>query len=363
MTKLLMKIITIVMIGLLYTSPVWAQDKSDKPKGRPPSNVFVSKASTGLMAPTAEFIGTVFYPEVSEVASELTGIVEEYRFDEGQRVKKGQILVKLRSDLLEKRLQATVGTYEQALSSLEKERRDLKRVQRLYKGNSVSEQLYDEEKFGVQGLERRAASLMAQVEHLQLEIKKKTIRAPFSGVIIKRHVDRGEWLAEGATIAILAKDDVIDIVTEVPESVVKHVRKDMPVSIKTNGYEFTGNVFAVVPRGDISTRTFPVKIRTQNQLSLIQGMAPKVSLPTGPEEKTVLVPRDAVIPKFGQTVLFAVVDTKAKMIPVQVTGYNGMKTGVKSNALKSGMVVVIKGNERLRDGQAVAVMKRKRTSS
>jgi RND family efflux transporter MFP subunit len=313
-----------------------------------------------MMTPTAEFIGTVFYPEVSEVASELDGIVEKYRFDEGQRVKKGQVLVILRSDLIKKRLEATLGTYEQVLSGLEKERRDLRRVRKLYKGDSVSEQLYDEEKFGVQGLEKQAASLKAQVEHLQLEIDKKTIRAPFSGVIIKRHVDRGEWLSEGATIAILAKDDIIDIVAEVPESVVKHVRKNMPVNVKTNGFEFTGNVFTIVPRGDISTRTFPIKIRVENKLSLIEGMAARVSLPTGPQEKTVVVPRDAVIPKFGQTVLFTVVDTRAKMIPVQVTGYNGMKTGIRSNVLKPGMVVVVKGNERLRDGQPVAVIKGKK---
>jgi RND family efflux transporter MFP subunit len=176
-------------------------------------------------------------------------------------------------------------------------------------------------------------------------------------------VDRGEWLGAGATVTVLAKDDVIDIVAEVPEHVIKHVRKGMPVDIKTNGYEFNGNVFAIVPRGDISTRTFPVKVRTDNRLSLIEGMAATVSLPTGPREKSVVVPRDAVIPKFGRTVLFTVENSTAKMIPVKITGYNGMKTGIQSDRLKPGMTIVVKGNERLRDGQKVAATKEKRASS
>jgi RND family efflux transporter MFP subunit len=357
--KQMFKLSTILVVVLLGTYPVWAKQP---PKNRPPANVVVSKTSDGMITPTAEFIGTVFYQEVSDVASELNGIVEAFDFEEGQRVKKGQILVILRSDLLGKRLQATKASYEQVLSDLEKKRLDLKRVQRLLKENSIAEQRYDDERFSVKGLEKRAASLRAQVEHLQLEIKKKTIRSPFEGIIVKRHVDRGEWLAEGDTVAILAKDNIIDIVAEVPEKIVKHVKSGMPVTITSNGHQLTGSVFTIVPRGDISTRTFPVKIRTQNRLALIEGMAAKVSLPTGQQEKTLLVPRDAVIPKFGKTVLFAVVDSRAKMIPVRVTGYNGMETGVLSQALKPGMEVVVKGNERLRDGQAVTVVPRKKAS-
>jgi RND family efflux transporter MFP subunit len=351
--KLILKLSTILMVVLLGIYPVCAKDQ---PKKGPPANVRVSETRDGMIKPTAEFIGTVFYQEVSEVASELSGIVDSFNFEEGQRVKKGQILVVLRSDLLGKRLQATNASYEQVLSELEKKRLDLKRVQRLLKENSIAEQRYDDERFSVKGLEKRAASLRAQVERLQLEIEKKTIRAPFDGIIVKRHVDRGEWLAEGATVAILAKDNVIDIVTEVPEKIIKHVKSGMAINIKVNGFQLTGRVFTIVPRGDISTRTFPVKIRTKNRFALIEGMAAKVSLPTGPQEKTLLVPRDAVIPMFGKTVLFAIVDSRAKMIPVKITGYNGTKTGVLSQALKSGMVVVVKGNERLRDGQAVTVV-------
>ena len=126
--------------------------------------------------------------------------------------------------------------------------------------------------------------------------------------------------------------------------------------LKAGGKEIKGKVFVIVPRGDISTRTFPVKIRVKNDLSLIEGMEASVKLPTGEKRKALLVPRDAVITIFGKTVLFAVIDSKAVMIPVKVVGYEEMTAGVDADRLREGMKVVVKGNERLRDGQEVNVM-------
>ena len=74
------------------------------------------------------------------------------------------------------------------------------------------------------GTEKHAASLNAQVEQLAIELEKKIIRSPFDGVVIKRHVDRGEWIAEGETIAVIGKDDIIDIVAELPEQVIPYVK-------------------------------------------------------------------------------------------------------------------------------------------
>ena len=93
----------VVSIALVLNSPrvpLWGQEK---PKGPPPANVAVSVIKSGKVAPQTEFIGTVFYEEVSDVASELSGLVEVVRFEEGQRLKKGQVLIQLGSDLLKKK--------------------------------------------------------------------------------------------------------------------------------------------------------------------------------------------------------------------------------------------------------------------
>ena len=346
----------LILLGLClfmtYSPPLLSAQQ--KPKGPPPANVSVTEVKTGMVAPQSEFIATIFYQEISETASEISGLASDVRIEEGLRVKKGQILVTLGSDILRKTLQAAKLNYEQVLSELEIARIDLSRRKKLYEKKSISEQTYDENRYRVIGSEKRAASLNAEVEKLAIELEKKIIRAPFDGVVIKRYVDRGEWISEGETVAVIGKDDVIDIVAELPEQIIQYVKIGMQVSASANGNEFSGTVIAIVPQGDVSTRTFPVKIRTPNQFSLIEGMSARVTLPKGEIKKTLIVPRDAIISKFGQTVVFLAQDAKATMLPVQVIGFEDLDAGVASPGLKEGMLVVVEGNERLRNGQAVS---------
>lgn len=342
--------ITVVLLALL--SPVHAQQR--KRVTMPAAKVVVSEVKTGMVAPQSEFIGTVFFVEVSDVASEVNGKVERVSFEEGRRIKKGSILVSLSSDLLGKELRAKRSSYEQVLIEREKAIKDLKRVEDLIRRGSVSEQLYDEHSFRVKGLEKRAASLKADVERIEVELTKKRIRAPFDGVVIERAVDRGEWLSPGSKVATIAKDDVVDVVVDVPEDTLRHVTEGMPLTVRASGRAMKGKVFAMIPRGDVATRTFPLKIRIDNSASLKEGMEARVALPTAQKRKALMVPRDAAITLFGRTVVFAVLDSKAKMIPVKVLGYEGGMAGVNASGLREGMKVVVKGNERLRDGQPVS---------
>ncbi len=109
-----------------------------------------------------------------------------------------------------------------------------------------------------------------------------------------------------------------------------------------------------MPKGDIATRTFSIKIRLKNKGGLIEGMAARVMLPASAEVSGLLVPRDAVINKFGREVVFVVADGQAKMVPVEVTGYSGMQLSVKGDGLEAGQKVITKGQERIfKDGTPV----------
>ena len=132
----------------------------------------------------------------------------------------------------------------------------------------------------------------------------------------------------------------------------------MDVKVKALGKETTGKISAVVPRADIATRTLPIKVRISNTSSLVEGMEARVSLPSMDPRKGLVASRDAVINVFGTSVLFVVVDSKAKMIPVKVIGYQGSIVGIEGEGLSGGMKVVVKGNERLRDDQRVTITPR-----
>jgi RND family efflux transporter MFP subunit len=344
-----------VIIFILSTSFILYAEEEKKPEGMPPAPVVVAEVQTGKFAPQAEFVGTVYYKELSDVAAELGGIVDEVRYEEGVRIKKGDVLVKLNSDLLEKTIQATKASYEEALSDLKSSEINLNRMDKLIKEELISQQSYDDQSYRVKSRQKRAASLQAELDRKETELKKMTIRVPYDAVVIKKHAERGEWLSPGSTVTTLARDDIIIIVVQVPETIFSFLKDGMIVDFAAGGKTHQGKIYALIPRGDISTRTFPVKIAAHNSAALTEGMEARVTLPAGEKTNAFSVPRDAVINVYGNNVVYTVSDGVVKMNPVQVIAYQGMTAGVQAEGMKAEMKVVVKGNERLRDGQTVMV--------
>jgi membrane fusion protein (multidrug efflux system) len=324
----------------------------------PPAPVVVGEVSKGMIAPEAEFIGTVFYNEVSEVAAEVSGRVDKVYFQEGQKVKKGEELVSLDTELLEKTLKSTEASYEQVLVELEKAKTDLRRAEKLYKQGAGSEQVYDDARFALQILEKRSISLKADMERIEAELKKAHIYSPFNGLVIEKKTEVGEWLAPGDAIATVAMTDALDIIVNVPQRILPFIEPEAQISTTVEGKTIMGKIVTVIPRGNVATRTFPVKVRIASSPGLIEGMEARVSLPTGEKEECLTVPRDALTTQFGQTVVFSVQNSAAKMYPVKVCAYLGMRAGIEASGLQEGMKVVIKGNERLQAGQPVEIIEK-----
>ena len=159
---------TSIFLILICTLPNLSTGENKQKKIVPPANVVISKVTTGSIAPEQEYVGTVYYIEVSNLSTEVSGMVEAITFEEGQRTEKGAPLVKLNSDLLEKKLQARVASYEQILSDLERARNDYKRIEDLYSKKIVAEKDYDDQRFQVEGLEKNADALKAEVENNEI---------------------------------------------------------------------------------------------------------------------------------------------------------------------------------------------------
>ncbi|QJB55148.1 efflux RND transporter periplasmic adaptor subunit [Pseudodesulfovibrio sp. zrk46] len=337
-------------LAMLVAAPAMAQ----KPGERPPSPVVVSKVTTGDMAPQSEFIGTVYFSEISNVASEVTGKVVDIKVKDGQRVKKGDVMVVLSSDMLQKSIKNARALALQAKSDFENAKLEHNRVSTLFKGKAVAEGEFDSKRLTADALQYQYQARLATLEQLRDELAKKTIRAPYDGLVIDMKANRGEWMSVGSVVVVTARDDEFEVVVNAPKEAFGVVKPGLKVGISLAGDEIPGEVFAVVPKGDVATRTFPVKIRVENNGGLAEGMEARVLLPRGLGGSTMLVPRDAVISMRGDQVVWAVIDGKAVPMPVYVVGYRGLTAGVKSPKLKEGMDVVVKGNERLRPGQAVA---------
>ena len=324
------------------------------PQGMPPAKVVIAEITEGFIAPESRFVGTVYYNEVSEVASEIGGKVDNVYFDVGQKVKNGEKLVSLNVDLLEKKLKSSEALVEQALAEIEKAQADFNRMDKLFKDKTVSEQEYDNARYNVKVLEKRANSLKADMDQVREELVRKDIKSPFDGVVVEKKIEVGEWLGEGKPVGTIARSDVIDIIVDVPEKILPFIKSDMKVRADVGNKFINGRIFAIIPKGDTETRTFPIKVRVEDKSAgLVEGMEAKVILPTAEKQNCLTVPRDAVISKFGMNVIFTSDNSIAKMHPVQVVGYDGMIAGIQAMDLKKGVKVIVRGNERIQEGQSV----------
>jgi HlyD family secretion protein len=206
------------------------------------------------------------------------------------------------------------------------------------------------------------------------QIEKHTIRAPFDGYIVAEHTENGQWLARGAQVATVAELDEIDVEIQVLENYIPHVRVGDEVRLEITSLPseiLIGRVAEIVPQADLRTRNFPVRVRLNNKLvdgvpRIKAGMFARATLSVGQIAGALLVPKDAIV-LGGPTPMVFVVDlaaqgggqnraAKARPVPVQLgaawEGYLQVK-----GELKSGESVVVQGNERLRPGQDVVVVR------
>ena len=330
---------------------------AQKKPALPPALVETEPVREVVVKPNALYTGTVHFKDISEIASEVEGKVEKVLFDEGFRVKKGEPLVILNSDLLLKEIASAKSRWEAARVDLEKARKDFARIDRLYKKDGASEQLHDEFFYKTRSLEKKIAGLRALYEKLLVELRKKTIRSPFDAVVIGKMVQVGEWVSRGTVCARLGRIASTEVIVHVPSKYIKYNRVGESLALyipAISSSPITGKIYAIVPRGDVSSRTFPVKIKIDNNNArYLDGMEAKVYIFTGKPGKYLAVSRDALVSMQGANFIYTVNRGVARMVPVIIEAYMVNDVAVKAPGLKAGVQVVIRGNERLRPGQPV----------
>ena len=338
--------------------PADARNEAGK-KGRPPAPVKVSTVLQKEVETLVTLIGSAEPWLETVVASEGSGLVKEVLVEEGDRVRKGQILCKQNTTQLELKLEAAKAALAEARVQETQAERELQRQKRLYNIKSVSEKAYDDARFASEASRKKVARLQAELRALEDQFNKKIIRAPVSGYIVERHSLLGQWLGEGKPVVTLVVPDPILFMVPVPERHIPAMKKGDSARVTFDALpksSFTGIIDAVIPRADSVARTFPVRIKIPNRDNAIKsGMLGRATLPVGNPHQAVLVPKDALVLSSSGTVVYIVKDDKAHIVPVRVGPAHGDLIEIQGR-LKAGSNVVVRGNERLRPGQPVRIM-------
>ncbi|MGB5922716.1 MAG: efflux RND transporter periplasmic adaptor subunit [Syntrophobacteria bacterium] len=345
--------VVISHLVVLHIPPSQAQE------GPPATPVKVAQISKMDIAPQVQLIGTAQPKLTSLVASDIEGLVEKFIVSEGDFVKKGAVLARLRDRLLQINLKGATANKADTEAQLRRARADLKRSSDLLASETIADKKYTDDLAEVQSLEARVRRLEAEIEHIQDSIAQKTIRAPFSGFVTKEYTQVGEWVEKGGPIVNMADLSSIEVLIDVPERYIPLLVLGGDTGVKVdalNPEKFTGKIAAIIAVGDSASRAFPVKVSVDNPNNRIKGgMLCRVSLAIGKSSSVLAVPKDAVVNMGQQHLVFVVREGVAQPLAVQLGDTSESMIEVKGQ-ITAGMQVVTRGNERLRPGQPVKII-------
>jgi RND family efflux transporter MFP subunit len=307
------------------------------------------------------------------VASKGTGTLVFLGVDEGDRVKKGQVIARLEdSDVL-----ATLQRARENLHLVEADLHDAKqseeRSRALLKQGAVAQAEYD-------SVEARYKRVLAAIDaakfgvrEAEVAVENTRIIAPFDGTVLKKNADVGEIVApmagaagsRGAVVTI-ADMSSLEVEADVSEANITRVTVDQNCEITLDAYpqqRYLGSVSKIVPTADRAKATVMVKIRFRKyDQRVLPEMSAKVaflasgSASPGETKMLLTVPASAVAKRVGQQVVFQVKEERAVEVPVLIGQKFSGLVEIKSG-LKEGDRVIAKVDEQIKAGAKVSLKK------
>ena len=333
----------------------------------PPEAVTTIVAQQEKWPATLNAIGTISAVQGVTVSADLPGIIDRITFDSGQSVREGQVLVQLDT----RQEQAQLAQEQARLASVEAGRElarlNFDRMDSLVNEGAITRAEYDrasaEQKQAVAGQKQTEA----QIEEIRATIARKTIRAPFSGILGIRQVNLGQYLSAGNAVVPLQSLDPIYVNFGVPQQDAGQVHVGRSVRITTGdlaGVEFVGRVTAINSVVDEATRNIQVQATLANPRGTLRpGMFVQTEVVVGATSSVVTLPASAIsYAPYGDSV-FVVSELKdpngqsyrgVRQQFVKLGPARGDQIAVVSG-LKPAEEVVTSGVFKLRNGAAVLV--------
>ena len=278
------------------------------PQLPPPATITIGQAAQAEWDSEITATGTFAPVRGVEVTGELGGTIEEIFFTAGEYVRQGAPLVRLDTSTERAQISRLEAQLRQASAAAD-------RAQRLIERGAIAQAEVE------QTVAERDA-LAAQIAEVRAVIGKKTIRAPFSGQLGIRLVERGQYLSPGTAIAQLVQPSPLYLNFELPEGRIGEVSVGQSVEARVAGFEdmaIGGRVTAINPDVATGTRNFTVQATIANSDGRIRpGQFAEVILSTGGSRSVVIVPATAVVfNAYGSSVFLAAEPTEEQRAALQ----------------------------------------------
>jgi RND family efflux transporter MFP subunit len=326
--------------------------------------VGVAEATTRPVIEVVRVSGTVTSPQTAVLSASVAGLVEGVAVDAGDRVATGDVIVTLDSELEDLTLDRAVAEAAQARTALEDARRRLAEAERVGPTRAIAESEIRSLRAEVAQGEAALDAATAAARQQEAVLRRHSVTAPFAGVVSQRITEVGEWVNPGDGLVELVATDGLRFDFRVPQAYFGRIGDDTRATLAVDAEPdrtMPGDIRAIVPVKDPGARTFLLRVvaASDEGPAVTPGMSARAELRIATGRDGVVVPRDALLryPDGRQTVWTVHREEGETRVHEQRVGTGVEFDGVVEirSGLESGATVVTRGNEVLRDGQAVSV--------
>lgn len=353
--------LAVLLFGL--AGPALAQDG--------PAQVRVDAVRVEPLTQTMPVIGRFVAKQAGPIAARLAERVRSVEVQVGDRVAAGDVLATLESDreaFAREELLGQVRQYKARLTEAEARLKitdhELRRTEGLHGSAAFSQSRYEDAQQEQAAAQSTVARVIAEMQSTEANLKLAEVRladteivAPFPGVVSVKHIAPGAFVSLGDPVVTLINDEDLEIEADVPSRRLGGLEPGTRVAVVLDdGSPHEAVVRAIIPDESPLTRTRAVRLvpdmgPATKPLAVNQSVT--LHVPLGQPRDVVSVSKDAVITRGAQRLVYVVEDGKAQPRTVELGEAVGSRFEVLSG-LAPGDRVVVRGNERLRPGQAVA---------
>jgi membrane fusion protein (multidrug efflux system) len=322
-----------------------------------PRPVKVAEVERRDFQPTVRTTGTLVPARHGDVYALVPGEIDSLPVDIGSRVRRGDLLARLRQVDYELAMQRTEANLAEAEVGVTAALREMNRLENLFVEGSATDQMRDQaatEHERTLAAREQAAAARAQAEQA---LQDCSIRAPYSGVVTHRFMEQGEYIAAGDPLMEIMDLSLLHAELELPESYAGQVPVGTEVSLtfEHRDGDVTGQVSRVNPKIETETRTFVVKVDVDNSEGALQaGLFCSASFPLPVQRDRIAVPRDALLRDEGRTTVWVVEDGRVSLREISegqaLDGWVLVRAG-----LAEGDIVIVEGSGGLIEGGAVTI--------
>lgn len=325
--------------------------------------VIVSLAEQAALIEEVSLTGTVVSPRIARLSTEVSGIVETMEVEIGDLVQAGDEILQLNSELDELSLEAARAETEQAIQEVEDAERRLAVARSLGESRAMAANEIDFLAAEVRIDGTKVKRFRAEQQRQEAALRRHTLNAPFDGVISRKLVEQGEWIQPGQPAVELIASTGLRIDFQAPQSVYANLAETTNIRVKLDALPeqtFEGTIETIIPVADATSRTFLIRVALKNpDAKLAAGMSASAVLRLDSGTQGVVLHRDALIRYPDGRITVWVVSRENghdQVTERQVqTGSNFSGMVAITSGLSANTLVVVQGNEVLRENQRVTV--------